>query len=201
MLIAEKGVHAFSVAEITRRLGVAGSAPYQHFRSRDELLAATAAQLGRQLAKDMKGAVRKATGHAGVRADATEALAAAAAAYVTFIARHRVGVDFIFSADLVRLRHPELIDAGRAVMDVLLPLSISAVGCPAAAVRLLEQHIAAAHGLGRLYIDGFAQRGLGSIESIAADAAQLAHVLTAAAVMAVQAEDATPSMTTTRVAS
>jgi len=49
-LIAEKGVDALSVAEITRRLGVSGSVPYQHFSGRDVLLAATAAQTVRQLA-------------------------------------------------------------------------------------------------------------------------------------------------------
>jgi AcrR family transcriptional regulator len=52
-LIAEKGVDALSVSELTRRLGVSSGAPYQHFTSRQDLLAATAAQTGRELAAAM----------------------------------------------------------------------------------------------------------------------------------------------------
>jgi AcrR family transcriptional regulator len=181
MLIAEKGVEALSVAEITRRLGVAGSSPYRHFSSREALLAATAAQTGRQLAKDMKAAVRKATGRSEAGPDATEALAATAVAYVKFVARHRAGVDFIFADELTRLHHAELTDAGRAVMDVLLPLTMSVAGDHVTALRLLERHIAAAHGLGALYINGFARSGAGSIDTVAADAAQITRVLAAAA--------------------
>src|SRR6202142_3412032 len=41
-LIGERGVGGFSMAEASRRLGVAVSAPYAHFADRDELLAAVA---------------------------------------------------------------------------------------------------------------------------------------------------------------
>ena len=41
-LIDERGVRQFSLAEASRRLGVAVSAPYAHFGSRDDLLAAVA---------------------------------------------------------------------------------------------------------------------------------------------------------------
>lgn len=58
-LIAVKGVEAFSVAELTRRTGVSGAAPYRYFSSREAFLAATAAQAARQLAKDIKSATRK----------------------------------------------------------------------------------------------------------------------------------------------
>jgi AcrR family transcriptional regulator len=121
MLIAEKSVEALSVAEITRRLGVAASSPYRHFCSREALLVATAAQAGRRLAKDMNDAVRRAASRSGGAPDATEALAATAVAYVRFVARHRAGLEFVFAGELTRLRRPELTEAGRAVMDVLLP--------------------------------------------------------------------------------
>ena len=39
-LIGERGVRNFSLAEASRRLGVAVSAPYAHFADRDALLAA-----------------------------------------------------------------------------------------------------------------------------------------------------------------
>jgi AcrR family transcriptional regulator len=41
-LIGERGVREFSLAEASRRLGVAVSAPYAHFAGRDDLLAAVA---------------------------------------------------------------------------------------------------------------------------------------------------------------
>jgi AcrR family transcriptional regulator len=41
-LIGERGVREFSLAEASRRLGVAVSAPYAHFADRDDLLAAVA---------------------------------------------------------------------------------------------------------------------------------------------------------------
>jgi AcrR family transcriptional regulator len=39
-LIAERGVREFSLAEVSRRLGVTVAAPYRHFADRDDLLAA-----------------------------------------------------------------------------------------------------------------------------------------------------------------
>src|SRR6478672_10186262 len=41
-LIVERGVRRFSLAELSRRLGVTVAAPYRHFTSRDGLLAAVA---------------------------------------------------------------------------------------------------------------------------------------------------------------
>src|SRR5262249_41231933 len=41
-LIVERGVRRFSLAELSRRLGVTVAAPYRHFASRDELLVAVA---------------------------------------------------------------------------------------------------------------------------------------------------------------
>ena len=41
-VIGERGVRGFSMAEASRPLGVAVSAPYAHFADRDDLLAAVA---------------------------------------------------------------------------------------------------------------------------------------------------------------
>lgn len=43
-LIAETGPQGFTLREVARRAGVSHNAPYRHFRDRDELLAAVAAQ-------------------------------------------------------------------------------------------------------------------------------------------------------------
>ena len=195
MSIAEKGVEALSVAELTRRLGVSGSAPYQHFATRRALLAATAAQTGRQLATDMRAAVKKAATRADPGCNATEALAATAAAYVRFVARHRVGFDFVFAEHLTVLHHRELAEGGRAVMDVLLPLTLAVADGPTTALRLLDQHIAAAHGLGSLYTAGFARSS--DLEAVAAAAAQVTRTLAAAA----QRGCASTPITTAAVAS
>jgi AcrR family transcriptional regulator len=198
MSIAEKGVEALSVNELTRRLGVSGSAPYQHFATRRALLAATAAQTGRQLAKDMRAAVTKAVTRSDTGCEATEALAATAAAYVRFVARHRAGVDFVFADDLTALHHRELAESGRAVMDVLLPLTLAVAGDPSRALRLLEQHIAAAHGFGSLYTAGFTRDRQESVDAVAAAAAQVTRTLAAAAA---QRSDTTPTITAAAVAS
>lgn len=41
-LLAEKGVEAFSLSELARRIGVSPAAPYRHFDNRDALLGAVA---------------------------------------------------------------------------------------------------------------------------------------------------------------
>jgi AcrR family transcriptional regulator len=48
-LIDEHGTAAFSMAEASRRLGVAPSAPYRHFADRDALLAAVAVRAAGRL--------------------------------------------------------------------------------------------------------------------------------------------------------
>jgi AcrR family transcriptional regulator len=72
-------IQAFSMAEASRRLGVAVAAPYPHFADREDLLAAVAIRaaelLGRQLDRE------------AVAADPAGRLAAAAGCYVRF--RHR----------------------------------------------------------------------------------------------------------------
>lgn len=42
-LIGEKGATGFTIAEAARRAGVSAAAPYRHFRDRDDLIAAAAA--------------------------------------------------------------------------------------------------------------------------------------------------------------
>src|SRR6202020_3666570 len=52
-LIGERGVRNFSLAEASRRLGVAVSAPYAHFSDRDDLLAAVAVRGYQLLAAEL----------------------------------------------------------------------------------------------------------------------------------------------------
>src|SRR5580692_8937647 len=54
-LIAEVGPTAFTLREVARRAGVSHNAPYRHFPSKDDLMAAVAAEGFRELTQAMMG--------------------------------------------------------------------------------------------------------------------------------------------------
>ena len=54
--ISELGPAAFTLREVARRAGVSHNAPYRHFRDKDALLAAVAAQGFRELTRAMREA-------------------------------------------------------------------------------------------------------------------------------------------------
>nr|MDT0665800.1 helix-turn-helix domain-containing protein [Micromonospora sp. DSM 115978] len=90
-LIGEHGVHGFSLAQASRRIGVTVSAPYRHFTDRDELIAAVAVRACDVLTEALQAAV--ASQH-----DPARQLAAVAAAYVRFAADRRPLFEALFSA-------------------------------------------------------------------------------------------------------
>ncbi|HEY7013621.1 MAG TPA: TetR/AcrR family transcriptional regulator [Streptosporangiaceae bacterium] len=112
-LIGERGVRGFSVAEASRRLGVAVSAPYAHFADRDDLLAAVAVRAYEQLL-------------AGIRPDSGELqdpagrLAAIARGFVRFAATSRPLFDMLYEAGIDKASHPEIEAAERPVTDAFL---------------------------------------------------------------------------------
>lgn len=169
-LIAEHGIEALSVAEAARRTGVSAAAPYRHFPTRLDLLKATAAQAARLLAKDL----REATTHT---TDPHEQLAEAIRAYVRFVVRHHAGLDLIFDEHL-RTGDPALAEAGREVMDLLLPIAVDLTENPYAAMDLLEKLTALAHGYATLHLSGFLNRRTPDVEDIAARAAEVSRALT-----------------------
>jgi len=170
-VIAEQGVEALSVAEAARRTGVSAAAPYRHFPTRLDLLKATAARAAELLTADLRAAVEKA-------GDPRERLAETARAYVRFVVRHHAGLDLIFDERL-RVGDPALAEAGRAVMDVLLPIALDITGNGAAALDLLEQHTVTAHGYAALHLSGFLRRRAPDVEDIADKAATVSRALSA----------------------
>jgi AcrR family transcriptional regulator len=76
-LIGEVGPQAFTLREVARRAGVSHNAPYRHFRDKDDLLAAVAAQGFDGLTVEMKKAMAKGR-------TATERLSLAGRGYVQF---------------------------------------------------------------------------------------------------------------------
>jgi AcrR family transcriptional regulator len=80
-LIGERGVSGFSLAEASRRLGVAVSAPYRHFADREELVLAAGVRACQLL---VETAVAESVG----ASTPTDRLVGAARGYVRFATAH-----------------------------------------------------------------------------------------------------------------
>jgi len=76
-LLAEAGLHGFTLREVARRAGVSHNAPYRHFRDKDDLVAAVAAEGFDRLTESMKEAMAEGS-------SAAERLRLAGRGYVEF---------------------------------------------------------------------------------------------------------------------
>jgi AcrR family transcriptional regulator len=112
-LIAEVGPTAFTLREVARRAGVSHNAPYRHFRDKEDLLAAVAAQGFGELTQAMLVA---AEGQAG----ALDRLKRAGLAYVTFALRRPEHFAVMFDAPVSKRDHRESIEAGKRAFSTLL---------------------------------------------------------------------------------
>lgn len=92
-LIAETGPNAFTLREVARRAGVSHNAPYRHFRNREALLGAVAAQGFLELTRAM---LDSAAGHT----DPVERLKYAGLGYVTFALRRPEHFTVMFDAPM-----------------------------------------------------------------------------------------------------
>lgn len=172
-LIAERGLHDFSLAEGSRRLGVAASAPYAHFADRDELVAAIAVHALELFHAELEPKLARAQAP-------EERLAAIAREYVRFAAAHQPLFQTLFEARLDKKRHPEVEAAERPIEDAFLE-SVRALadgGSDSAAEALAAAIEATAHGHAVLLLDGRFGRGRRAVDR-AADSA--AHVTLAIA--------------------
>lgn len=174
-LIAEHGVDTLSVAETARRTGVSPAAPYRHFPTRQALLQAAATRAAELLAAELREALAHHTTD-----DPCEALAITAGVYVRFVLRRHAGFELIFAEQLRHHDDPGLSAAGRAVMDILLPIAVDITRDAPAALALLEKHTAAAHGYAVLQLSGFLRRRTTDVDAIADGAAQTSRILAAA---------------------
>lgn len=162
-LIAEGGLPALSVAEAARRTGVSAAAPYRHFPTRQHFLVAVAARA----AQDLDAAMRAAADAAGP--DPAEAIAAAASAYVRFVAARRAGFDLVYAPELRGVHDEELREAGRSVSDIVLLRAIEATGGDSrAAVDIVPQFMIVAQGAASMHLIGI----LSDVESAAKLAAK-----------------------------
>lgn len=147
-LIGERGARTFSLAEASRRLGVAPSAPYAHFSDRDELLAAVAVRVYELFHAEVLREL------AGLRAP-EKRLAGIARAYVRFAGTHRRLFELLFEAGLDKSEYPELAAAERAIVERFTATILALPDVDEAAARDLATAVeATAHGHAMLLLDG-----------------------------------------------
>jgi AcrR family transcriptional regulator len=158
-LIAERGVRDFSLAELSRRLGVSVAAPYRHFADREALLAAVAVRALRVLGE-------KVIGDAAAAASPADRLAAMARDYVRFAGEQRPLFDTMFAAGIDKTGYPEVQQA-----EETIDAAIQACACelcpgdPAAAKALESALTATARGFATLLLDGTYGAGTDAIEA------------------------------------
>lgn len=112
-IIGERGVRGFTLAEASRRLGVASSAPYAHFAGREEFLAAVAVHGYGLFNEEFLPEASAFPAPAG-------RLAAGVRAYVRFAGTHRALFEVMFMTGLDKARHPEVKAAEKPFHDAYL---------------------------------------------------------------------------------
>jgi AcrR family transcriptional regulator len=169
-LIAEQGLRGFSVAEAARRAGVSPGAPYRHFPDRQSLLAAVAGRVAVQLTERIEA-------ETSARDSPADKLAAAAGAYTAYVIARRAGLHVVFAAGLDDPKYAELHELSRTLMDHFLLLSLAVAPDAPAALELMEQLLAQAHGYATFQLDGvLAQHGY-SADLVAAKSFEAALVV------------------------
>ena len=147
-LIVERGVRQFSLAELSRRLGVTVAAPYRHFANRDDLLAAVGVRALQAFGEAL-----------AARSSETDPpeqrLAAMTAGYVRFAAEQPALFGVVFGLGLdKKKRYPEL---RAAYEDVERKLAACVAelcpGDPDGVDRLTDAIEAIAHGYAALLTD------------------------------------------------
>lgn len=112
-LIAEVGPSGFTLREVARRAGVSHNAPYRHFKDRDDLLAAVAAQGFDELAEEMTGA-------AAEESDSLKRLKLSGLAYVSFALRHPEHFAVMFDGPVSITKNERCLEASNRAFSVLL---------------------------------------------------------------------------------
>ena len=112
-VIAELGPAAFTLREVARRAGVSHNAPYRHFRDKDALLAAVAAQGFRELTHAMRDAGER-------RSKPLDRLKQSGLAYVAFAARRPEHFTVMFDAPVIACKDPEYLQASQEAFNTLV---------------------------------------------------------------------------------
>ncbi len=147
-LIVERGVRGFSLAELSRRLGVTVAAPYRHFASRDELLAAVAVRALQAFGEALAA-------QSSETDPPEQRLAAMASGYVRFAAEQPALFGVVFGVGLdKKKRQPQLREAYED-LEGMLAVCVAEL-CPDdpnGAEQLGDAIEATAHGYAALLTD------------------------------------------------
>lgn len=170
-IIGERGVRDFSMAEASRRLGVAVSAPYAHFADRNDLLAAVAVRGYQQF---YAAVIPQA--EAGLAP--ADQLAAMARSYVRFAAAHRPLFEVLYQAGLDKAGHPEIEAAEQPIDDAFMTCVNAISGGPGTTAEGLAWALeATAHGYAMLLLDSGRPRSAEEVERTAEQAGRAARAL------------------------
>jgi AcrR family transcriptional regulator len=112
-VIAELGPAAFTLREVARRAGVSHNAPYRHFRDKDALLAAVAAQGFRELTRAMRDAGER-------KSNTLDRLKQSGLAYVAFAVRRPEHFTVMFDAPVIACKDPEYLQASQEAFNTLV---------------------------------------------------------------------------------
>ena len=112
-VIAELGPAAFTLREVARRAGVSHNAPYRHFRDKDALLAAVAAQGFRGLTRAMRDAGER-------KSNTLDRLKQSGLAYVAFAVRRPEHFTVMFDAPVIACKDPEYLQASQEAFNTLV---------------------------------------------------------------------------------
>jgi AcrR family transcriptional regulator len=150
-LMGEVGPQAFTLREVARRAGVSHNAPYRHFRHKDDLLAAVAAQGFERLTEGMKKAMGKGQ-------SAAERLSLAGHGYVQFALQSPQHILVMFETPVPIDERPEYAQAAQRAFQTLLD-AIAAVQAEGGLPEGDPQTFAivawsGVHGLAKLAIGG-----------------------------------------------
>jgi AcrR family transcriptional regulator len=120
-VIAEVGPAAFTLREVARRAGVSHNAPYRHFRDKDALLAAVAAQGFRELTRAMREpGERTAKGASNRSLNSLDKLKQSGLAYVAFAVRRPEHFTVMFDTSVNNSKDPEYTHASQEAFNTLL---------------------------------------------------------------------------------
>jgi AcrR family transcriptional regulator len=120
-VIAKVGPAAFTLREVARRAGVSHNAPYRHFRDKDALLAAVAAQGFRELTRAMREpGERTAKGASNRSLNSLDKLKQSGLAYVAFAVRRPEHFTVMFDASVNNSKDPEYTHASQEAFNTLL---------------------------------------------------------------------------------
>jgi AcrR family transcriptional regulator len=103
-LVGKIGAEGFTLREVARRAGVSHNAPYRHFKSKEDLIAALATESFRQLHEALRKSIEE-------EGDPTVRLRSASRAYLHFALENRPRFNVMFHSVFDRDAYPEYISA------------------------------------------------------------------------------------------